>query len=433
MAMERYIAARLRRSTPRKGDFSKIIVRIGILSISLSVCIMILSSSVVHGFKKQISEKIFDFWGHIHIIDAFVTQPFDPQPMQYDPAMVDSLYAFQWITYREPVSFLGIDLGTRPRRTKGGVKHVQQFVQYPGVISTKEDIEGIFLKGISDDFNRVFFEHYLEEGTPLVVTDTSSERELLISSYTSNRLKLTVDDEVAIYFVREGTLIPRRFTISGIYKTGLAEYDQKIAFTHQAYLQEILGWNYNQIGGLEVILDEIDDMDIANLFIYQEIVPSDIYTQTVKEKSRTIFDWLDLQDINEIIILGLMLIVCLVNLMTAMLILILERTIMIGILKALGAANWSVRKVFIYQAGFILSKGLMWGNITGFALCFFQKYFEVIKLKEEDYYLAVAPIEFNWWVILLINAGTLIITVLFLILPSHLISRVSPSEAIRFS
>ena len=163
------------------------------------------------------------------------------------------------------------------------------------------------------------------------------------------------------------------------------------------------------------------------------MVPSDIYTQTVKEKSRTIFDWLELQNINEVIILGLMLIVCLVNLMTAMLILILERTSMIGILKALGAANWSVRKIFIYQSAYILSKGLLWGNIIGFSLCLVQKHFELIKLKEDDYYLAVAPIEFNWWIIILINAGTLIITVLFLILPSHLISRVSPSEAIRFS
>jgi lipoprotein-releasing system permease protein len=221
--------------------------------------------------------------------------------------------------------------------------------------------------------------------------------------------------------------------VKGIYKTGLAEYDKKIAVLDMAHLQEVLDWTAGEVSGMEVVLDDIDDLMIMNEYLNQEILPTHLYTRSIRQVASSIFDWLDLQDINEVIILGLMLLVCVINMITALLILILERTHMIGVLKALGSTNWQVRKIFIRQAGHILLKGLFIGNLVGLILCALQRQFQFIRLREEDYYLAVAPIDFDATTILLINGGTFIITILFLILPSYFISRILPTRALRFN
>ena len=227
--------------------------------------------------------------------------------------------------------------------------------------------------------------------------------------------------------------LQRRLEVQGIYSTGLAEYDKKIAFVDLGLLQQALGWDSGQIGGLEVILEDIRDIDIYNAYIYQSILPNDQYTQSIKDKFSSIFDWLELQNVNERLIIGLMLIVCAINLITTILILILERTNMIGILRAMGARFWTIRVIFLRQALVILTNGLILGNLIGLAICLLQKRFEIIKLKEEDYYLSVAPIELYIPVILLINLITLVLTIAVLVGPTYFIKKMSVVKAIRMT
>jgi lipoprotein-releasing system permease protein len=433
MYFEQFIASRLSGSENRQS-FSRVIIRIAIASIALSVCVMIVASSMIHGFKKEISQKIFDFWGHIQITEAFTNPIFEGTPMQYQVGLQDSIKQIKSIAYEWPVSFLGhVTNRSRVRQTRGGVKHVYRFIQYPAVINTREDIEGLILKGIGADFPATFFDRYIVEGEAPKLGTNGEDSQLLVSRITADRLRLKAGDQVRVYFIRNGKPTPRRFTISGIYKTGLGEYDKKIAFIHLDYLQDVLNWEGSEVTGMEVILDDIRDLGIMNDYINQEVLPSDLYTRSIRQVASSIFDWLDLQDINEVIILGLMLLVCVINMITALLILILERTHMIGVLKALGSNNWQIRKVFVRQAGNILLKGLLLGNAIGFFLCFLQKHFQFIRLREEDYYLSVAPIDFDISTILFINLGTFIITILFLILPSYFISRILPTKALRFN
>jgi len=315
--------------------------------------------------------------------------------------------------------------------TYGGVKHIQVFANIPGIIKTKTQIEGIILKGIGKDFDWDNMADYMIGGDRLVFEDTIS-RGIIISEQTANRLILEVGDPMVIYFIKDDQQIPKRLKVKGIYKTGLEEYDQKFAIVDIRLIQDLYDWAPNEVGGFEVFLDDIRDIEPLNQHIYMEEVPNDLFSQTIRDKFPSIFEWLGLQDINEVVILSLMLIVSVINMITALLILILERTNMIGILRALGSTNWDVQKVFLYYAGYIVCVGLFFGNIIGLLLCFLQEHFELIQLSEKDYYLSVAPIEIDWWAILFLNVGTLVITLLFLIIPSYLVTRISPVKAIRF-
>ncbi len=433
MYFERFIANRLSGSASGRS-FSRVIIRLAIATISISVAVMIIASSMIHGFKKEISQKIFDFWGHIQITEAFTNPILEGTPMQYQPDLIDSLLSVHQVLYEWPLDIFSIPTPLLThRRTHGGVKFAYRYIQYPGVLTTREDMEGLILKGVSDDFPRTFFNRYVTEGSGLNIGDSLPDREILISQITANRLNLKQGDPVILYFIREGKPLPRRFTVTGIYKTGLAEYDRKVAFLDMVHLQEALDWSAPEISGIEVVLDDIYDLPVLNEYINQEVLPSHLYTRSIRQVASSIFDWLDLQDINEVIILGLMLLVCVINMITSLLILILERTHMIGVLKALGSTNWQVRKIFVRQAGYILVTGLLTGNLVGLTLCTLQKRFQFIRLREEDYYLSVAPIDFDLTTILVINLGTFIITILFLILPSYFISRILPTRALRFN
>ena len=247
-----------------------------------------------------------------------------------------------------------------------------------------------------------------------------------------DEIKIFGMDWAIIHFVEKGEQLKRRFKVSGVYRTGLEEYDRKFALVDIRQIQRLLGWEESQVSGFEVFIDDIDDLQPINEYIYFEELPADLYAETIREKLPEIFDWLDLQDINEVVILSLMIIVAIINMVTALMILILERTNMIGILKALGTANWGIRKIFLYYAAYIVILGLFWGNLIGIGLCLLQDRFEFITLSEENYYLSTAPIDLNFWPILLLNLGTLAITLFFLIIPSYLVTSISPVKAIRF-
>ncbi len=414
-------------------SFSRLIIRIAIIAVALSVSVMIISTSLIRGFKNEISSKIFGFWGHIHIMDTRANNSMEAYPVDIDQVFYPYLDTISKVTYLDNPSFLGYTFYDRivEKQTNAGISHIQVFATLPGVIRSKDEIEGIILKGIGKDYNWENLNAYLKEGRKLDLSDGIS-KEILISRQTANRLSLEVDDRLVVHFIKNNDQIQKRFTVAGIYKTGLEEYDLKFAIVDIRILQQLLGWDEDQVGGFEVFIEDIDDLDQINEHIYIEEIPNDLYSQTIRDKSPSIFEWLELQDINEIVILSLMILVSIINMITTLMILILERTNMIGTLKALGYTNLGIRKIFLYYATYIICIGLFWGNLIGISICAIQDYFKIIKLSEADYYLSYAPIEFNWLSILALNLGTLIITLIFLIIPSYLVTRISPVEAIRF-
>jgi len=417
-----------------KKSFSRLIIRIAIVAVALSMTIMILSTALIRGFKTEISKKIFAFWGHIHITDTNVTRNFESVPIDREEDFVYRLDGLESIEYLGENQILNIPVGDElvPLRTKGGVRHVQVYAQMAGIINAQEEFEGIVLKGISTDFDWENLGQYIIKGKPLTFPDEEPSEDIIISNSTALRIKKTVGDKFIIHFVRGREQVRKRFHVCGIYKTGLEEFDKRFALTDIRRVQELLGWAPNEVGGFEVFIDDIDDLGPLNEYIYIEELPKHLFSQTIKDKFPSIFEWLGLQDINEVVILVLMVIVSVINMMTALMILILERTNMIGILKSMGATNWDIRKIFLYYAGYIVGMGLFWGNLIGLGLCFLQKHFEFIQLSEADYYLSTAPIQLDFWTIIFLNVGTLLITILFLVIPTYLVTGVSPVKAIRF-
>ena len=414
-------------------SFSRLIIRIAVVAVALSVAVMIATNALVAGFKKQISSKIFGFWGHIHITDTDIsTSLLEAYPIKINQPFYPYLDTVKHVSYIENRNFLGYEWQAEAQ-TKGGVSHVQVFAVKPGIIKSKSQIEGILLKGVGKDFNWQFMRQYLQEGDTLTLSDTTMSSQILISRQTANRLKVGVGDDFIVHFIQGGNQLKRRFEIAGIYKTGLEEYDKVFALVDIRQIQLLLGWQPDEVGGFEVFVDDIDDLIPITNYIYQEQLPNNLYAETIREKLPEIFEWLDLQDINEVVILSLMVIVAIINMITALLILILERTNMIGTLKALGSSNWNIRRIFLFYAAYIVIVGLFWGNLIGLGLCVLQDQFEFIKLSEENYYLAVAPVEIQFWSVLLINIGTLVVTLVFLIVPSYLVTNISPVKAIRFN
>ena len=413
-------------------SFSRTIIRIAIAAVAISVAVMVISTALIAGFKNQIRDKIFGFWGHIHIsetnLDRTLMQLY---PVDKNQAFYPHLDTIDQVSYQLLTSILGYEF-EQTQYTHGGIRHIQVFAQYPGIIEGQDDLEGIILKGIDRDFDWEFLEKYMVEGEPIAFSDTAMSRDILVSQQTANRLKVAVGDAFIVYFVESGNQIKRKFTISGIYRTGLEEYDRNFALIDIWQIQQLLGWSRNEVSGFEVFIDDLRDINDIDDYIYYELLPNDLRSETINTKYPEIFEWLELQNINEAVILTLMVVVAIINMITATLILILERTNMVGTLKALGSSNWAIQKVFLYYAAYIILLGLFLGNFLGVGLSLLQQHFGFIQLSEENYYLSVAPIELQFWPIFLINLGTLLITVIFLVIPSYLVTTIDPVKAIRF-
>jgi len=392
----------------KSRSFSGFIIGIAITAVALSVAVMIITTATVNGFQNEISRKIFGFWGHIHMSKFTMNMSYDDQV----PTTIHQAF------------YPALD-------TVPGIKHIQVYAQKPGIIKTDSEIEGIVLKGVATDFDWSFFREYMVEGNVLTLSDTAKSNSIILSQTTAKRLRLSTGDGLAIYFVQNPPLV-RKFTISGIYKTGLEEYDEKYALIDIKHIQKLNGWEDDQVGGFEVFLDRMEDLPYFSNLVYYEIAGQDLQSLNIREINPNIFEWLELQDMNEQVILGLMLLVAIINMITALLILILERTNMIGILKALGASDWTVRKIFLFNAAYIVGWGLLTGNLLGLGICFLQLKFGFITLPEESYYLSVAPIDINWITVFTINAGTMVICLFALILPSYLATTINPIKAIRF-
>ena len=394
----------------QQKSFSSFIIKIAITAIALSVAVMLITTATVNGFQNEISRKIFGFWGHIHINSFGTNRSYDDlRPISTKQDFYPSMDTIE------------------------GISHIQMYAHKAGVMKTDDDIEGIVLKGIGSDFKWDFFQHYIVEGKHFELQDTVRSKNILLSQTTANRLKLKVDDKIIIYFLKEGERPkPRKFSISGLYKTGLEEYDEKYALIDIKQIQKLNKWNADEVGGFEVFIDDVNELDKFNDMIYMDMLGHDSRSQTIKEINPNIFEWLSLQDMNERVILTLMIVVAIINMITALLILILERTNMIGILKALGADNWTIRKMFLYNTAIIIGLGLFFGNLIGISFCYLQQHFGFIQLPEEAYYISVAPVDINFLTIIMLNVGTMFVCVIAMILPTYLVTRINPIKAIRF-
>jgi lipoprotein-releasing system permease protein len=411
------------------SSFSGLIIRIATVAVALSVGVMIIATALISGFKKEISAKLFGFQGHIHITDFETTQALEGRPIDTSAPYRFKLDSLEGID----VSYKGANGGLSSLfgKQKNGVRHVQAFIEKPSIFKAKDEIEGIILKGVGKDFDWAFMRQHLEEGDIIHLPDSAASSQVLISRQTAKRLDMRLGDKFLIYFINEAGSTRRRFEVCGIYNTGLAEKDERYALVDIRQLQRVNGWSETQATGLEVFLDDLNSLDGASEQIY-ELLPMNLYSQTIREKDADIFNWLELQNVNERVILGLMLLVCLINMATALLILILERTNMVGIMKALGSGNWAIQKIFLIYGAFITLLGLFFGNLLGIGLSLLQRQFGIIRLPEDDYYVSVAPIDLNLGTIMLLNLGVLVLVSLVLVVPSFLVRRITPVRAISF-
>jgi len=291
---------------------------------------------------------------------------------------------------------------------------------------------GVVLKGIGSDYDWSFFENKIIDGGPVFVNDSAKSNDVLISSKMASKLKLKTGDETRMYFIIDNLTRGRKFRIAGIYETGLEDFDNTFVIGDIGHIQKLNNWTSDQITGFEVLIDDFNRLDELGELVYDSI-GYDLDARSIKHLYPQMFDWLALQDMNVIIIIILMVLVAAITMISTLLILILERTNMIGILKALGSKNWSVRKIFLYNAVYLIGKGLFWGNLFGITICLLQKYFGIMKLPQESYYVSVVPINLEVLPIVLLNLGTLLLCTLMLIIPSYIITRVTPARAIRYS
>jgi lipoprotein-releasing system permease protein len=422
-----FIASRVAASGQK--SFARLIIRIAITAVALSIAVMIIANALIKGFKTEISDKMFSFWGHIHITSAQQTTTYEPIPILNDQTFLPRLKALKSI----PDSFLNHQITEgSSNKAFGGIKHIQSYATKAGIIKTKDNFEGVVLKGVGTDFNWSFIEQYIIEGRKLNPCSEETCSEILISKSTADRMNLKLHGKFIVHFVQNNAQEQRLYQIVGIYKTGLEEYDKRFALVDLSQIQKLLGWQSNQIAGFEVFVDDIRDLKTMNEYIYNDLISNQLSSQTIRDEQPSIFEWLDLQDVNEKVILGLMLLVGIINMVTALLILILERTNMIGTLKSLGSTNWSIQRIFIYYGAIIICIGLLIGNVIGLGLAFLEQKFKFIKLSEADYYLSYAPIKFDLMTILSLNIGTLLITTVFLLLPTLLVLSISPVKAIQF-
>lgn len=408
MNTEYFIAKRIF-TTKGKGKLSLPAVRVAVISIVLSIAVMIVSVAIVTGFQKVIRDKVIGFGAHIQI-------------NKYD----DNVSLEETPIAKKQAFYPYFD-------TIKGIHHIQVYAKKAGIITTDEQTEGIEMKGIGSDYDWTFFKDRLVEGTIFKVNDSSVSKNIIISKVLAKRMKLKCGDSLRLWFLSNGHEQPkgRKLHISGIFETGLEEYDKKIVIVDIAQIQSLNKWTKNQVGGFEILLDDFNELDKMTEYVYAN-VGYDLDVKSIKKTAPQIFDWLELQDLNVYIILILMIIVAVINMVSTLLILILERTNMIGILKALGAKNISIRKIFLYVSAHLIGRGLLWGNIIAIGLCLIQKYTEVIPLSAESYYTSYVPINLNLIYILMLDAGTILVCMLILILPSLIISRIKPVKAIRF-
>lgn len=410
MNLEYFIAKRLITAKDNKSSISAPIIKIAISAIAIGMIMMIVSVATGIGLQQKIREKISAFNGHIIIAN------FDNNQSQATLVPVSKKQNFYPKFNSVP-----------------DVSHVQAVASKAGIIRTADAFEGIVFKGVGTDYSWVNIKEYLVSGRlPNLSAQLNSE--VIISQYLADRLKLKVGDSFNTFFMKEGeNKLPniRTFKIVGIFNSGFQEFDATFVLGDIRHIQRINKWKPDQVGAFEVFVNDFDNINAVGEQVYEH-TSSTLDSQTIVEKYSYIFEWLQLFDFNIVVILIVMILVATINMVVALLVLILERTQMIGILKALGASNWSIRKMFLYNASYLILRGLFWGNLIGISILLIQKYFGVVQLNPENYYVNEAPVYINVVYILLLNVLTVVVCFLVLLIPSYIITKITPIKAIRF-
>ncbi len=415
MNTEFFIASRLFFAKERKNDISNSVLTIAIIGIALGMAVMLLSVAIVTGFKEKVRHKVIGFGSHIVVSnystynDSYTVEPVQKQQSFYpDIENVD------------------------------GIKHIQVFANKAGIIKTKTDIQGIVLKGIGSDYDWSFFDENMLEGESFRVSKNRKTNKVVISKYIASLLKLKLGDYLYMYFIDEHIKM-RRFVISGIYSTDLQEFDKLFVLADIGHVQRLNNWTSNQVDGFEIIVDDFEQLDEMTSKVYDTVGTiyekdkEQLQVENILDIYPQIFAWLQLINTNVWIILIIMIIVGTVNMISGLLVIILERTNMIGVLKALGAKSFSISKIFLYNGALLVAKGILIGNVIGIGIGLFLHYSKIIKLDPSTYYIDNVPINFEFTHILAINLGTLIVTSMMLIIPSLVVAFIMPSKAIKFA
>ena len=409
-----FIAKRLYNEQGDRRKVSRPAIHIATAGVAIGLAVMIMSVCVVLGFKHTIRDKVIGFGSHIQVADFLTLQQLEQYPIVMDDSMVHVLKQIP------------------------GVSHVQRFAMKEGILKTDNDFLGVLFKGVGQDFDSTFIHSNMVEGSIPHFSDSISQNKILISKLMADKLRLKTGERIFAYFFDHNGVRTRRFTISGIYQTNLRKYDESIVFTDLYSAIKLNGWEHDQASGAELTVKNFEDLyQVENRIIAKVNRTVDHYGETyssatIKELNPQIFQWLDLMDLNVWIILALMLIVAGVTMISGLLIIILERTSMIGVMKALGARNKTIRHTFLWFAIFIIGKGMIIGNIVALGVLSLQQMFGFIKLDAQTYYVSMVPVEFNGWYILALNVATLFISIFMLVAPSYLISHIHPAKSMRY-
>jgi lipoprotein-releasing system permease protein len=401
-------------------SFSRFIIRLSIVATVISVAVMIVTLSLANGFQETVSQKVFSFLGHIRV-----------QEKQPDKAIIS-----------EETRIIKNDSLAESIRQNPQVKSIHPFATKYAMLKTKEEMEGLLIKGFDSTYDFNNLKQFIKEGRPVRFNDSAYSQEIMISAYTADQLKLKVNDRILVYFIRPGrdteeaddlNIRARKLTVAGIYKTGIEEYDKTFAIGDIRLIQKLNGWDNNEIGGYEIFLNDYKKIDtVANQIYNLDDFPQTWDTISAKNISPNIFDWLGMQDNTIALVLVIMIIVAILNLTTSLIVLVLERIRMIGILKSLGATDWTIQKIFLRHSALITITGIVIGTLLGLGLLWLQQATGFIKLKEEAYYMSTAAVKIVWWQVGAVCAGTLVVCFLVLMLPSVLVRKIQPVKAIQF-
>ncbi len=369
---------------------------------------MILSIGIVTGFQREIRSKVVGFGSHIKITDFNFEDPSKSKPID------------QGLPFYERI------------KSMPEVRSIQAYAEKEGIIKTDDEVKGVVAKGVDTDYDWEFFESNLIMGNRLKLSKQSRSDDALISRVIADKMQLSVGDKFYVFFIQNNRSRPRKFGVAGIYETGMSQFDNNVILCDIKHIRKIHGWQENKIGGYEVVLADYGSLMIMDQ-LFASVIPPKYNATTITSSHPEIFGWLELQDMNVIIIISLMILVSGINMISALLILILERTNMIGLLKAFGAQNGSIRNIFLVNAAYLILVGLFWGNLLGIALSKIQQTYGLIKLPQEQYYLSQVPVDLDFWSIVLVNFGTMTLCLLMLLLPSLLVAKISPVKAIKFN
>jgi lipoprotein-releasing system permease protein len=414
MSTELFIARRIYRGDKQNDKrVSSPAIRIAITGIALGLAVMLVAVCIIVGFKKEVRAKVVGFGSHIQVTAFDSNNSYEQTPIAFSDTLASIL------------------------TSNNAISHIQEYITKPGIIKTDDDFMGVVLKGVTERYDWAFFRKNMVEGEVIQPGDTTTGNRAILSREIADKLQLKMGDSFTCYFVQE-PVRARRFTIAGIYETNFEEYDKLYVITEKEVLASLNGWEKDMVSGIELLVKDYDNLDrtTQDLFFtlasHSDRFGNNLYTRSIKDINPMIFNWLNLLDMNVWVIIILMLVVSGFTMISGLLIIILERTNMIGMLKSMGARDFSIRKVFLYLSAFLIGQGMLWGNLIALLFCFLQDRFQLLKLDPATYYLSSVPVDLNLLYILLLNAGTLLVTLLMMVGPSYLVARITPARSIRF-